>query len=154
MKTTKIMNQIMVAFVFLLLPGNAFCQTDAENHGHLTAINQAIMTHTQLIVSGEAKTRNDQVTEYNETRRALSEAKKTHSLLKKVIPEKSKSEAIIHHDKIDRFYASATAMANSMLEDLKGETPDVVKLKEHAKKLRDAIDLAEKEQQELIKVTR
>ena len=45
-------------------------------------------------------------------------------------------------------------MANSMLEDLKGETPDVVKLKEHAKKLRDAIDLAEKEQQELIKVTR
>jgi len=109
--------------------------------------------HTNAIASGEAKTRNEMVTHYNEYRKSLSEAKKTHNLLKKVIPTKAISEAIVHHDNIDKYFASATAHANSMLEELKNEKPDDTKMKDHAKKIRDAVEMAEKDHQALIKDT-
>jgi len=142
---------IMVAFMFLFFSNIVIAQTDAENHTHLSSINQAIMMHTNAIASGEAKTKNDQITHYNEARKSLAEAKKMHNLLKKVIPEKAKSESVIHHDNIDKFYASATAHANLMVEELKIEKPDDTKLKENARKFHDDINMAEKENQALIK---
>lgn len=140
-------------FVFMFLSGIVFAQTDSENHTRLSTINQAIMSHTQALATGEAKTKNDQVTHYNEARKALVEAKKTHNLLKKVLPEKAKSEAIIHHDNIDRYYAAATSSANSLLEVLKNEKPDEAKIKESAKRFYEEISMAEKENQELIRVS-
>ena len=151
MKTKRSVISMMV--VFLFFSGIVFAQTDGENHAHLSSINQAIISHAKALATGEAKTKNDQVTHYNEARKALAEAKKTLNLLKKVLPEKAKSEAIIHHDNIDRCYAAATAHANSMLEELKNEKPDDAKLKENAKKFHDQISMAEKEHQELIKVS-
>ncbi len=151
MKTMKNMIAIMVALTFLFSSDKVIAQTNAENHTRLSAIHQSIITHTNAIASGEAKTKNDQVTHYNEFRRSLAEAKKTHNLLKKVIPEKAKSEAVIHHDNIDKYYASATSHANAMMEELKNEKPDDAKLKDRAKKLRDDIQMAEKENQALIK---
>jgi len=147
----KNMIAVMVALTFLFFSGNVTAQTNAENHTRLTTVHQTIITHTNAIASGEAKTRNDQVTHFNEFRKSLAEAKKVHNLLKKVIPEKAKSEAVIHHDNIDKYYASATSHANAMMEELKNEKPDDAKLKEHAKKLHDDIQMAEKENQALIK---
>ena len=149
----KNMITILVALVFLFLSNKVIAQTDAENHTQLSKINQDIMTHTNAIVSGEAKTKNDWVTNYNEFRKSLAEAKKTHNLLKKVLPEKAKSEAVVHHDNIDKYYAAATGHANSMLEELKNEKPDDASLKEHAKKLYDNVNMAEKENLALIKDT-
>lgn len=151
MKTMKNTIAIMFAFTFLFFSGKVIAQTNAENHANLTAIHQAIMTHTNAIASGEAKTKNDQITHYNEFRKSLAEAKKIHNLLKKVIPEKAKSEAVIHHDNIDQYYASATNHANSMVQELKNEKPDDAKLREHAKKIHDDVQMAEKENQALIK---
>jgi hypothetical protein len=153
MKKARIVISMMVAFMLLFFSGIVFAQTDNENHAHLSSINQTIMSHAQALAMGEAKTKNDQVTHYNEARKALAEAKKTHNLLKKVLPEKAKSEAIIHHDNIDKYYAAATAHANSLLELLKNEKPDEAKLKENAKKFHDEISMAEKEHQELIRVS-
>lgn len=153
MKTMKIQIPVMVAFMFVFFSSSVFAQTDNENHTQLSNLNKAIMMHTNAIASGEAKTRNELVTHYNEYRKSLSEAKKTHNLLKKVIPAKAISEAIVHHDNIDKYYASATAHANSMLEELKNEKPDDTKMKEHAKKIRDAVEMAEKDHQALIKDT-
>jgi hypothetical protein len=151
MKTTRTVITMMV--VFLFFSGIVLAQTDNENHAHLSIINQTIMSHAQALAMGEAKTKNDQVTHYNEARKALADAKKTHNLLKKVLPEKAKSEAIIHHDNIDKYYAAATAHANTLLEVLKNEKPDEAKLKENAKKFHDEISMAEKEHQELIRVS-
>jgi len=153
MKTIKIMIPVMVAFMFVFLSGSVSAQTDLENHTHLSSINQVIMMHTNAIASGEAKTRNDITTHYNEFRRSLAEAKKTHNLLKKAISQKAISEAIVHHDNIDKYFASATAHANSMLAELKNEKPDDSKMKELAKKIHDEIQMVEKEHQALIKDT-
>ena len=156
MKTT---NYFALLLLFVMLgieiafSGSAFAQTDMENHTHLTGTNKEIMAHTNAIASGEAKTRNDMVTHYNEFRKSLVEAKKTHNLLKKVIPSKLMSEAIVHHDNIDKYFATATAHANSMLEELKNEKPDDVKMRGLGKKIHDDIELAEKEHQALIKDT-
>jgi hypothetical protein len=154
MKTSKIMISIMVAFMFVFFSSNVFAQTDAENHATLTSHHQAIMKRATAIASGEAKTLNDQITNANEARRSLADAKKAHSQLKKVIPAKLISEAIVHHDNIDRFHATATTHANAILTELNNMTPDDAKLKESARKLNSAIDLAEKEHQELIKETK
>ena len=151
MKTTKFITAPVVALFFVFFSFNVFAQSYSEAQTNLTIDHQLIMKHANAIASGEAKTKNDQVTHYNEFRKSLAEAKKVHNLLKKVIPEKAKSEAVIHHDNIDKYYASATSHANAMMEELKNEKPDDAKLKEHAKKLRDDIQLAEKENQALIK---
>jgi len=153
MKTMRVQIPVMVAFMFVFFSSNVFAQTDNENHTQLSNLNKSIMMHTNAIASGEAKTRNEMVTHYNEYRKSLSEAKKTHNLLKKVIPTKAISEAIVHHDNIDKYFASATAHANSMLEELKNEKPDDTKMKDHAKKIRDAVEMAEKDHQALIKDT-
>lgn len=153
MKTMRIQIPVMVAFMFVFFSSNVFAQTDNENHTQLSNLNKSIMMHTNAIASGEAKTRNEMVTHYNEYRKSLSEAKKTHNLLKKVIPTKAISEAIVHHDNIDKYYATATAQANSMVEELKNEKPDDTKMKDHAKKIHDAVEMAEKDHQALIKDT-
>jgi len=153
MKTMRVQIPVMVAFMFVFFSSNVFAQTDNENHTQLSNLNKSIMMHTNAIASGEAKTRNEMVTHYNEYRKSLSEAKKTHNLLKKIIPTKAISEAIVHHDNIDKYYASATAHANSMLEELKNEKPDDTKMKDHAKKIHDAVEMAEKDHQALIKDT-
>lgn len=153
MKTMRVQIPVMVAFMFVFFSSNVFAQTDNENHTQLSNLNKSIMMHTNAIASGEAKTRNEIVTHYNEYRKSLSEAKKTHNLLKKVIPAKAVSEAIVHHDNIDKYYASATAHANSMLEELKNEKPDDTKMKDHAKKIHDAVEMAEKDNQSLVKDT-
>ena len=153
MKTMRVQIPVMVAFMFVFFSSNVFAQTDNENHTQLSNLNKSIMMHTNAIASGEAKTRNEIVTHYNEYRKSLSEAKKTHNLLKKVIPTKAISEAIVHHDNIDKYYATATAHANSMIEELKNEKPDDTKMKDHAKKIHDAVEMAEKDHQALIKDT-
>jgi len=151
MKKTKTAVTTMVAFTFVFFSCHVFAQTNEENHTNLTSYHQSIMKHTNAIASGEAKTLNDQITHYNEARKTLAEAKKTHSQLKKAIPDKLKSEAIIHHDNIDRYHLTATNHANLMVAELKSANPDNVKLKEEAKKFHDAIELAEKEHLVLIK---
>lgn len=152
MKTTKIMIGIMVAFIFF--SGNVFAQTIGEAHTNLTNHHQAIIKHANALASGEAKTLNDKITHGNEARKSLAEAKKAHSQLKKVLPEKSRSTAIIHHDNIDKHQATATIHANSILAELRNPSPDNAKLKELGKKLSDATDLAEKEHQALVKDTK
>jgi len=154
MKKSGIVISIMMSFMFVFFSISVLAQTDSENHAHLSSLNQSIMVRANAIATGETKSRNDQITQYNEFRKSLAEAKKTHNLLKKVIPQKAMSDAIIHHDNIDKFYSTATTYANSMAEDLKNENTDESKLKEHAKKFYDEIALAEKEHQALIKVTR
>jgi isoleucyl-tRNA synthetase len=141
----------MVALIFVFFSSNIFAQTNEEYHANLTSYHQSIMKHANAIASGEAKTLNDQITNFNEARKSLADAKKAHSQLKKVIPEKLKSEAIIHHDNIDRYHATATSEANLLGAELKNSNPDNAKLKEHAKKLHDDIELAEKEHLLLIR---
>ena len=151
MKKTKIMVTIMVALTFVFFSCTVFAQTDDQNHTNLSSYHQTIIKHTNAIASGEAKTLNDQISNYNEARKTLAEAKKTHSQLKKVIPDKLKSEAIVHHDNIDRYHITATNQANLMVAELKSTNPDNAKLREAAKKFHDAIELAEKEHLALIR---
>lgn len=151
MKKSKIMITIMVALIIVFFSGNVFAQTTNENHAKLTTDHQTIMKYANIIASGEAKTLNEQIINYNEARKSLADAKKVHSLLKKVIPEKLKSEAIIHHDNIDKYHASATNHANSLAAELKNSNSDIAKLKEYAKKFSDAANMAEKEHKELMK---
>jgi len=153
MKTMKIMSPFMIVFMLVFLTGNVFAQTDAENHAKFSSLNKAIAQHTNAIATGEAKSKNEQISHYNEARKSFIEAKKTNSLLKKVIPENVKSEAVVHHDNIDKFYSAALPHVNAMLEELKSENSDDAKLKDHAKKIHDNIELAEKEHQLLIKDT-
>ena len=153
MKYVKIMIPYIVAFMIVFFSDSASAQTDLEYHAQLSTLNKTMILHTNAIASGEAKTRNDLVIHYNEFRKSLAEAKKTHNLLKKIIPPKAMSDAIIHHDNIDKYFASATAQANSMLEELKNEKPDDAKMKELAKKIHDEIQMVEKERQTIIKVT-
>ncbi|NEW81360.1 MAG: hypothetical protein GZ094_03200 [Mariniphaga sp.] len=153
MKTTKMMISMMVVYLFVFFPGHVFAQTDLENHAQFSKNNKSIMQHTNAIASGEAKTKNDQISHYNEARKSFIEAKKANNLLKKGISENLKSEAVVHHDKIDKNYSAALPFVNSMLEELKNGNTDNARLKEQAKKLHDYIDLAEKEHQVLIKET-
>lgn len=155
MKTIKIMIFIMVAFVVVFVvvffTYNIYAQTYQENHLALTKLYQAILKHTDPIVSGEVKTLNDNIIHYNEIKKSLVDAKKTHNLLKLDLPEKFKSEAIVYHDNIDKYHAVAVTHANLMCAELKSGSPDEVKFKEYAKKLHDAIYLAEKEHQSLVR---
>jgi len=153
MKTMKIMSPFMIVIMFGFLTSSAFAQTDAENHAKFSNLNKEIVQHTNAIATGEAKTKNEQITHYNEARKSFIEAKKTNSLLKKVIPENAKSEAVVHHDNIDKFYSAALPHVNVMLEELKNEKSDDAKLKDHAKKIHDNIELAEKEHQLLLRDT-
>jgi len=151
MKTADITVTIMVAFIIVFFSGNVMAQTRNESHTLLTNHHQAIMKHANAIASGEAKNINEQIMHANEARLSLAYAKKTHSQLKKTLTGKSLSAAIIHHDNIDRQHAIATTHANLLLTELKNNNPDNAKLKEHARKLHVAIELAEKEHLELIK---
>lgn len=153
MKTMKVMSSFMIVFMFVFISGSISAQTDLENHAQFSKQNKSILLHTNAIASGEAKTKNDQISHYNEARKSFIEAKKTNSLLKKVIPENAKSEAVIHHDNIDKYFSAALPHINAMLEELKSENSDDAKLKDHAKKIHDNIELAEKEHQLLLRDT-
>jgi len=154
MKTTKIMIGIMVAFMFVFFSGTVIAQTRAEAHANLTTHHQAIMKHANALASGEVKSLNDKITHGNEARKSLAEAKKAHSQLKKLLPEKARSVAIVHHDNIDKHHANATIHANAILAELRNPSPDDAKLRELGKKLSEATDLAEKEHQSLVKDTK
>jgi len=147
MKTTKIMITIMVVFFYV----NIFAQASAEIHSALTNYHQSVLTHTNAIASGEAKTVNEQIIHYNEARKSLAGAKKTHSQLKVALPVKFRSSAIIHHDNIDKYHATATSHANAMVAEFRNNSPDYAKLEELGRKFYVAINMAEKEHQELIK---
>jgi hypothetical protein len=151
MGTTKIMISIIVTIMFVFFSDNAVAQTKNETNAILTADHQLVMRHANAIVSGEAKTLNDQILEYNEARRSFADAKKTHTQLKKALSAKNKSVAIIHHDNIDKQHANATIFANAMSWELNSDKPDEAKLKACAKKLYDAIVAAETEHQALIR---
>lgn len=151
MKRNYITFTVMVAYMYIIFSGNVFAQTRNETHTLLTSNHQAIMNHANAISSGTAKSLNEIINHANEARQCLAYAKKAHSQLKKTTPEKARSAAIIHHDVIDKHHASATIYANSMLAELRNTNADREKLKENARKLTNAIDLAEKEHQALIK---
>ena len=153
MKTMKVMSSFMIVFMFVFISSSISAQTDAENHAKFSSQNKVIVQQTNAIATGEAKTKNDQISHYNEARKSFIDAKKTNSLLKKVISENAKSEAVIHHDNIDKFYSAALPHINAMLEELKSENSDNAKLKDHAKKIHDNIELAEKEHQLLLRDT-
>lgn len=151
MRTTKIMIPIIVAILFVFFSDNVIAQTKSEINAILTADHQSVMKHANAIVSGEAKSLNDQILQYNEARRSFADAKKTHSQLKKTLSAKNKSAAIIHHDNIDKQHANATIFANAMSWELNSDKPDNAKLKEYAKKLYNATVIAETEHQALIR---
>jgi len=150
MKTTKIMITIMVVFFNV----NIFAQTCAEIHPNLTNFHQSVMMHTNAIASGEAKTVNEQIIHYNEARKSLAGAKKAHSQLKVALPAKYRSAAIIHHDNIDKYHATATSHANAMVAEFRNNNPDYAKLEELGRKFYVAINMAEKEHLELITDTK
>lgn len=154
MKRTKIILTIVVAFMFVFFSGNVFSQTYKEAQANMTIDHQSVMAHANAIASGEAKNVNDQISHYNEARRSFADAKKMHTQLKKSIPLKAKSTAIVHHDSIDKQHIFATAIANLMAAELKNDNTDDAKLKGLARKLYDAINIAEKEHLELIKDTK
>lgn len=151
MKTTKIMIPIIVAIMFVFFSGDVYAQTKSEINATLTADHQLVMKHANAIISGEAKTLNDQILQYNEARRSFADAKKTHTQLKKTLSAKNKSVVIVHHDNIDKQHANATIYANAMSWELNSNNPDDEKLKNCAKKLYHAIVLAETEHQALIR---
>ncbi len=154
MRITKIMLTIVVAFMFVFYSDNVFSQTYKEAQAIMTIDHLSVMKHANSIASGEAKNVNDQILHYNEARRSFADAKKMHTQLKKSIPLKAKSTAIVHHDNIDKQHIFATTIANLMAAELKNDNTDDAKLKGLAKKLYDAINIAEKEHLELIKDTK
>ena len=154
MKTTKIMITLVVEFIFVFFSSDVFAQTYSEAQTNMTVDHQSIIKHANAIASGEAKNVNDQIMHYNEARKSFADAKKLHTQLKKTIPKKAVSAAIVHHDNIDKQYITATSLANAMAAELKSDNTNDAKLKELARKFSDAIGNAEKEHQELIKDTK
>jgi len=155
MKTSKIMITVMVSFMFVLFSVNVLAQNYSEAQANMTADHQSVMKHANAIASGEAKNVNDQILHYNEARKSFADAKKLHTLLKKAtLQKKSQSAAIVHHDNIDKQHVIATNIANEMAAELRNDNTNDAKLKELARKLFDAINIAEKEHQELIKDTK
>jgi len=154
MKMTKFMTAPVVALVFVFFSFNVFAQSYAEAQANMTIDHQLIMKHAKAIASGESKNVNDQIMHYNEARKSFADAKRLHTQLKKSIPQKALSVAIVHHDIIDKQYVIATSLANAMAAELRNENTNDAKLKELAKKFYDAINIAEKEHLELIKGTK
>ncbi|NEW83650.1 MAG: hypothetical protein GZ094_14965 [Mariniphaga sp.] len=154
MKITKFMSAPVVALMFVFFSFNVFAQTYSEAQANMTIDHQSIMKHANAIASGEAKDVNDQIMHYNEARKSFADAKRLHTILKKSIPHKAQSSAIVHHDNIDKQYIVATSLANAMAAELRNENTNSAKLKELAKKFYDAINSAEKEHFELIKDTK
>jgi len=154
MKMTKFMTAPVVALVFVFFSFNVFAQSYAEAQANMTIDHQLIMKHAKAIASGESKNVNDQIMNYNEARKSFADAKRLHTQLKKSIPQKALSVAIVHHDIIDKQYVIATSLANAMAAELRNENTNDAKLKELAKKFYDAINIAEKEHLELIKDTK
>jgi len=154
MKMTKFMTAHVVALLFVFFSFNVFAQTYSEAQANMTIDHQLIMKHVNAIAAGEAKNVNDQIMHYNEARKSFADAKRLHTILKKSIPPKAQSSAIIHHDNIDKQHIIATSHANAMAAELRNENTNDVKLKALAKKFYDAINSAEKEHLELIKDTK
>lgn len=154
MKTKKFMTTTLVALMFVFSSVNVFAQTYTETQTKMTIDHQSVMKHANAISSGEAKNVNAQIMHYNEARKSFADAKRLHTQLKKAIPVKCKSTAIVHHDNIDKQHIMATALANSMAAELKNENTNDARLKELAKKFYNAINMAEKEHQELVKDTK
>jgi len=154
MKTTKFITAPVVALFFVFFSFNVFAQSYSEAQTNLTIDHQLIMKHANAIASGEAKNVNDQIMHYNEARKSFADAKKLHTQLKRSIPKKAQSAAIIHHDIIDRQHIIATGLANAMAAELRNDNTNDAKLKELAKKFYVAINIAEKEHLELIKDTK
>jgi len=154
MKMTKFMTAFEVTLMFVFFSFNVFAQTYSEAQANMTIDHQLIMKHANAIALGEAKNVNDQIMHYNEARKSFADAKRLHTLLKKSIPQKAQSSAIIHHDNIDKQYIIITTLANAMAAELRNENTNDAKLKELAKKFYDAINIAEKEHLELIKDTK
>lgn len=90
----------------------------------------------------------------NEATKNLADAKTTHKALKMLIPEKSKAAAKPHHDNIDKHHATATTHAKALTVELKKSKPDNAKVKEHAIKLSEAPEKAEKEHKALTEKTK
>jgi len=151
---TKIKITVVVAFIFVFFSSNIMAQTYSEAQTNMTVDHQSIMKHANAIASGEATNVNDQIMHYNEARKSFADAKKLHTQLKRAIPKKAQSAAIMHHDNIDKQYVTATSLANAMAAELKSDNTNDAKLKELARKFSDAIGNAEKEHQELIKDTK
>lgn len=150
----KIKVTVVVAFIFVFFSSNIMAQTYSEAQTNMTVDHQSIMKHANAIASGEARNVNDQIMHYNEARKSFADAKKLHTQLKRAIPKKAQSAAIMHHDNIDKHYVAATSLANAMAAELKSDNTNDAKLKDLARKFSDAIGNAEKEHLELIKDTK
>ncbi len=138
---------------FVSWGNSAFSQTK-EDHKALTAHHTKIIEHTQTIISGKSKTKEEHVKHASEATKNLEEAKKVFENLKKTIPRDHTEVALPYVTAIETYHIQAAYHANALNEELKKTSHNEAKVIEHAKNLHESIDKAEKEHQALEEKTK
>lgn len=154
MKKSKIFMVLATVVLTAFFSNAGFSQNKEDSHAKLTEHHNKVIKATGDIVSGKAKTKEDQIKKANEANASLNKAKEEHSNLKKMIPEHQKAMAKPHHDKIEQHHAVATKHAEELNKELKKSAPSHVKVKEHAKAMKEATEKAEKEHKALKEKTK
>ena len=146
---------LMIAMILAIgLSGAVDAQTKEEKDAMLTRHHQNIMKHAMSIASGEAKTIDDKIKHAKEATIELENAKILHEEMKKEKHEKSRAAREIHHEEIKRLHHYAAIEAKELREELNKQKPNKDKIIEHARKLHDNIEKAEKEHKALKEITK
>ncbi|MEI8136808.1 MAG: hypothetical protein WCH21_05730, partial [Bacteroidota bacterium] len=142
----------LIAFVFC---GNViFSQTKEDHHKALSAHYIKIKEHTQTIISGKSKTKEEHIKHASEATKNLEGAKKAYEDLKKSIPRDHTEVAMPYLTAIETYHIQATYHANALNEELKKTSHNEAKVIEYAKNLHESIGKAEKEHQALKEKTK
>ena len=145
----------MMAMILIIgLSGTVYSQTKEEKDAMFTRHHQEIMKHAMSIASGEAKTMDDKMKHANEAAIELENAKILHKEMKEKKHEKSRAAAETHHEEIERQHNYASIEAKELKAELNKQKPDKDKVIEHARKLHDYIEKAEKEHKALREITK
>jgi len=154
MKRIKINHTVLLVFALVFFYTNTvFSQTIEELNVKLSMQYNEILKHTYAIVSGEAKTKMEQIMHANEAAKSLSFAKESRDQLKRLMSKETKAIAKPFHKNIDAQHTAASNYSYALDAELLRGDADFDKVIEHAKNLNDAITLAEKEHQSLIERT-
>lgn len=150
MKKSKLIVSLLILSGIASLTGSLSAQTKDDIHLRMTNYHKSISLHARAIISGEAKTKEEQLEHIRKASTDLVNVQRTHREMKKLIPKKTRKEVKPVHKNIDSMYESSKTHINWLTKELTKIEPDYAKVKEHAKSLEDAIDKAEQEHLKLI----
>ena len=149
----NIISKILLLSLMIFIGTTGFSQTREDLHKDIAAHYKKAKEHANSIILGTSKSKESHNMHAVEAEKNIESAKISHEKLKTAMPEKFKNMAKAYHDAIDKEQEEASKHINALKDELNKPMHDESIVKAHAKRLHEAVERAEKQNQMLQKKT-